>query len=234
MLRGWGMSRLATAPRRRCHDVATPIARSSYFVPSEGRRDIEHKRQSPPVRHHRHAQPVLVLKISQQLAFALLFHPRRERLPPMVLGCLTRPPVHALSCPPMHECGNNCMREVPQKTVDAPAHARGVVVEVEDLDGDDRARSLSVDGLMLSHATVLRSELLQELLSLEGTTNVSISIEAFQSWHNFSQSEPYSPASLAVVLQVCRPGVVPAVHSCQRSRSKGNSNPCFVSAVCSR
>lgn len=121
----------------------------------------------------------------------------------------------------MHECGNSCVRDIPQKAVDSPTPAYGVVVEVEDLDGDERARSLAVDGLLLSHATVLRSELLQELLSLEGTTNVSISIEAFQSWHSFSHSSPYSPASLAVVLQVCCPVAVQAVHNCCRSRHEG-------------
>lgn len=124
----------------------------------------------------------------------------------MVLGCLSRPPTHALVLQGMQDVVH-IGADMPVKEP-APA-AEGICVEADDPDGDERARSLTVNGLTLSHATVLRSEVLQELLSLEGATHVGISIEAFKAWHSFSQTAPYSPASLAVVLQVRRPCFLP-------------------------
>ena len=121
----------------------------------------------------------------------------------MVLGCLTRPPSHALACSPMCDTGENCVLAMPRHPTVIPSSI--ISVEVEDIIGDERARSLSINGVQLSHATVLRSELLQELLSLDGNANVNIDIDAFEAWRGFCQSSAYSPASLAVVLQVCHP-----------------------------
>lgn len=143
----------------------------------------------------------------------------------MVLGCLTRPPAHALACPAVHDSGNDCVRDVPQEAVEVPAH--GIRVEVEDLDGDERGRSLSVNGLQLSHATVLRSELLQDILSLEGTTNLRVSASAFKAWHSFSQSAPYPPSSLAAVLQVCCPHTAASM-----ARARLTFVTCMFRSVC--
>eukprot|EP00892_Ulva_mutabilis_P004311 jgi/Ulvmu1/2251/UM013_0098.1 len=117
----------------------------------------------------------------------------------MVLGCLTRTPAHVPAYSPLREPGTNGVLDLPHKPPEMPACV--ISVEVEEFPGDEALRSLSVNGVQLSHATVLRSELLQQILSVDGKADVNISTEAFEAWRGFGQSAEYTPSSLAVVLQ---------------------------------